>query len=338
MSNDIMDLFGFAGNVSKKDNVALVDVSYFAQRTFHGQYRNGEKVNHVSMRYTLLMTLLHRFKKLGIHPNTHEIILCYDGSNYWQKEYAPYYKCTRKKRNLDGKDWEGFRTYMETVRKELVNYYPFTIMKFDELLWYKTVKELDEHGLEIEVKHPHYNGVEADDVIGVLAKRFTREGKNVTVMTGDGDFTQLDYLDNLSIVDYDCKPIVAKNGCGTFDLIHKIVNGDTKDSVANIYSRSNYWENKLEHEKQKSAKALARKCCEVDDPLTILNEEETERYVENRFLKDFNYIPEDIVNNINIKYDGYERNKKSDLIKLMYDLEVNGEIIQENLKKLILEL
>lgn len=326
----LMDLFGISeveGNNNHLKNVVLIDVSYFAQRTFHGQFQRGERVNHISMRYTLLFTILIRLRRLNINPSTHEIIFCYDGNNYWQKVVSPYYKCRRKDRKPDGKDWDGYREYMDSVRDELKKYYPFMILQFKDIMWYQ--KETDKLNV---------SGIEADDVIGVLAKRFSLEGRNVIVMTGDGDFTQLDYLDNLSIYDFESKKIVAEHGCGAFDLVHKIVNGDAKDDVANINSRSNYWETRVDGERQDSAKALARQCCEVDDPLTILNEEQQKRYIENRVLKDFNFIPRDLVDSINEKYDNYIMNKPTQLYQFMYDLDVSEGLIQENLKKMIMEL
>lgn len=327
----ILELFGNGvtsgndGNKNHLKNVVLVDVSYFAQRTFHGQYKSGEKVTHVSMRYTLLMTLLHRFEKLGIKATTHEIILCYDGRRYWKKVVAPYYKCRRKDKPDDRKDWDGFREHMESVRNELIKYYPFMVLQFTNDAWY-----------DRESDKMFVSGIEADDVIGVLAKRFSEEGRNVMVMTGDGDFTQLDYLDKLTIYDYDSNIVKPEHGCGAFDLIHKIVNGDAKDDVANIYMRSDYWDTKVDGERQTSAKKLARECCKVEDPLSILNEEQKARYIENRTLKDFNYIPRDLVDCINQRYDDYVINGMDKIYDLFYDLQVEESIIQDNLKRMIM--
>jgi len=322
---DILDMFSDMSNNEKNHrNVVLVDVSYFAQRAFHGYFRSNEKVCHVSMRYTLLYTLLNRFKQLNISPMTHRIVFCYDGKNYWQKVIAPYYKCRRKEKRRDGKDWEGFANSMKSLRDELIEYFPFTVLYIDDVQWYNE-----------NTQTYHRSGLEADDVIGILSKRLTSEDRNVIVMTGDGDFTQLDYLPNLKIIGYDGGEIKAEHGCGTFDLIHKIVNGDAKDDVANINMRSNYWETKMDGERQISAKELARSICDVEDPFTLLTPEQSERYIENRILKDFNYIPKEMVEYVNKVYDEYDVNHNGKFRELFLDLQVKDEIIQDNLVDLI---
>lgn len=325
---DIFDLFSDS-NTAKRNhkNVVLVDVSYFAQRAFHGYFRSNEKVCHVSMRYTLLKTLLDRFNRMNINSHSHQIVMCYDSRNYWQTVSAPYYKCRRKlkrEKSKDKKDWEGFSESMASLRKEFVEYFPFTVMMMDDISW-----------TDKETNLTHSNGMEADDVIGILAKRLTSEGKNVTVMTGDGDFTQLDYLPNLKIIGFDGKPAVPEYGCGYYDLLHKIINGDDKDDVANVNMRSNYWATKMEKEQQTSAKSLAREACSVDDPMSVLNEEQKKRFIENRSLKDFNYIPQDLVDAVNQEFTDYQPNPISKVRELFHYLKQNDMIIQDSLVDLI---
>lgn len=317
------------GNGNHLKNVVLVDVSHFAHRVFHGYFKSGEKVNHVSMRYTLLWTILNRFKNFNIKPSTHEIIFCYDGQNYWKKVVAPYYKCRRADRRKDNKDWEGFRESMNSLQAELEEYYPFMILQFNKEVWYN---EDDEQ--------TYVSGIEADDVIGVLAKRFSNdENRNVIVMTGDGDFTQLDYLDNLTIINFEGKIMTAEHGCGAFDLLHKIVNGDSKDDISNILMRSDYWATKLDGERQTSAKQLAKKCCDnFLNPTSVLTEEQKERFFENQRIQDFNFVPKDLQRAINNRYDNYILNERSKIRDFLYDLKLNDGLIQDNLVDLLKEM
>lgn len=304
-------------------NVVLIDMSYFSVRVLFANFAN-QPVDLVSLRYSVLFSVISRLNKMNIKYNTHEIIMCFDGNNYWRKCYAPYYKARRKEKD-ERIDWEGYFKSLDLFYNELKDHLPVVALK---------VNDIQSPEILTDLGNPVSMGTEADDIIAVLAKRFALNDRNVLIFSGDGDFTQLDKFDGVKIVNFDMDEVKAEHGCGSNDLMHKIVNGDSKDDVANINERSDYWSTRVDGERQKSAKKLAGQMCAVHDYMSLLNEDQKIRFKENQLMKSFEHIPMYIQEEIVDRYLKYDNLPKSNVKTYI----MNAKNIQENLINLIIEV
>jgi 5'-3' exonuclease len=100
---------------------------------------------------------------------------------------------------------------MNTVRQELKTYSPYVVIDVD--------------------------GAEADDVIGVLARRFSSTQK-VMILSSDKDFIQLQKYSNVEQYSPTLKKFI-KTDDPSRQLKELIINGDKGDGVPNILSNDN---------------------------------------------------------------------------------------------------
>lgn len=152
-----------------------------------------------------------------------ELVICIDSKNTWRKEFFPEYKAHRKKdKEQSAIDWDFVYRAMDTLMDELREYFPYPIVKVPR--------------------------TEADDIIGVLtewayandiAKSFIDIPKPLLIISGDGDFIQLQKFKNVK----QYRPVqkdfaVLPEGFTAKDyLIEHIIEGDSKsDGVPNVLS------------------------------------------------------------------------------------------------------
>jgi DNA polymerase-1 len=83
-------------------------------------------------------------------------------------------------------------------------------------------------------------GMEADDVIGSIARRFEKEGVRVVILSGDKDFMQL-VSDRIVLLDtmrdrlYDEKGVRERFGVGPERVVDILgLTGDTSDNVPGV--------------------------------------------------------------------------------------------------------
>ena len=97
-----------------------------------------------------------------------ELVICYDGRNYWRKEIFPYYKQNRKKsRESSNLDWDSIFKTLNKIREEIKDNFP-----------YKTIEVMN---------------AEADDIIASLVFNMSKNPlpKDVLIISSDKDFFQL---------------------------------------------------------------------------------------------------------------------------------------------------
>lgn len=140
-----------------KENIYLVDASSFLHRAFHANNQlynfKGEPINAV---YGTI-AMIKNFIAKHVFPNDKiAIVFDYGGETFRHQKY-PAYKANREK-----------KTELEQQKPILFNLIPKMGLPF------------------FKVKN-----VEADDVIGAIAKKYSEEGHNITIVTGDKDFSQL---------------------------------------------------------------------------------------------------------------------------------------------------
>ena len=221
------------------------------------------------VKHSVLNTIRANYKKFRPIYGQNLVIAC-DSPNTWRKDFFPYYKANRKeKRNDFNIDWDWFFKTVNTLKNEIQENFPYLVISIDK--------------------------AEADDIIAVLSRRVANNQK-VLILSRDKDFNQL--LDDPNIEQFD--PI--NKGFIKIDDVKKhlkehIIRGDKGDGVPNILSPDNCL---VIGERQKS---IMQKKLDVwltedkfDDPVMVRN------FERNKVLIDFNYIPKDIVENINTEY------------------------------------
>lgn len=267
-----------------KDGYILIDLSQIALATVMHTFDDKEKITTPMMRHLVLSTLkfnAFKFRKEGYN----KIVICVDNAKagYWRRDKSYYYKKNRSQgREESAWDWDGYFEGMRVVIDEFEKNMPYHIMNIDKL--------------------------EADDHIAVLTKKLTLEGHKVLIVSSDGDFTQLHKYPNVSQWSPMQKKFVkTKTGSPALDCMTKIIKGDKKDNVAAITVRSDFWYTKVDGERTPPTKStFVEQCCDAEDVSTLLTEEQYNRFLENRVLIDFDYIPEEIANQVLDYYESYK--------------------------------
>jgi 5'-3' exonuclease len=182
--------------------------------------------------------------------------------NIWRNELFPNYKGNRSNGPEDG--------FMGG---------PFFKMAYEEQLFIQG-------GAKTILKHPK---LEADDCIAITVKHLlnTYPTCNIYIITSDKDYLQLAqgrvHLYNLAF-----KKLTEQKSCtgdSMCDLFCKIVTGDPSDNIPSVFPKCGpktalkYFENRELFEKKLQESELYQK-----------------QYDLNRKIIDFNYIPEELVN------------------------------------------
>jgi hypothetical protein len=236
------------------------------------------------VKHSVLNTIRANYKKFRPIYGQNLVIAC-DSPNSWRKDFFPYYKANRKeKRNDFNINWDWFFKTVNTLKNEIQENFPYLVITIDK--------------------------AEADDIIAVLSRRVANNQQKVLVLSRDKDFNQL--LDDPNIEQFD--PI--NKGFIKIDDVKKhlkehIIRGDKGDGIPNILSPDNCL---VIGERQKS---IMQKKLDVwltedkfDDPVMVRN------FERNKVLIDFNYIPKDIVENINTEYMHQYLNNSMDKSKI----------------------
>lgn len=175
-------------------------------------FMSGEKeVNVDLLRHMTLSSILNFKKKFSKYGN---MVIAFDGKNYWRKEIHPGYKGHRAANKAKSKfDWQGFYPAMDQIKKEFPEVFPYRF-------------------IEIE-------GCEADDIIGHLALN-ARE--DTVIVSPDGDFKQClrnPYVKHWSNVK---KAFTPNETLYDVELaLHKkIMKGDSGDNINNVLTPLDY--------------------------------------------------------------------------------------------------
>lgn len=225
------------------------------------------------VRHMILNTIrtnVKKFREFG------DVVIACDNKRYWRREVFPPYKAHRKKnRDSSGHDWASIFECLHKVREELKVHSPYRVLDID--------------------------GAEADDIIGVLAKKYGPHEK-VMILSSDKDFVQLQI--NSNVVQY--SPTLKKyikTEDAKVQLKHLILDGDKGDGIPNILSADNCI---VEGVRQK---AMTQK--RLDELMnTNIPQDGTDdlkrNWSRNQQLIDLSFIPDNIVQSI---LDTYENTK-----------------------------
>lgn len=179
----------------------LIDVSNLAYRAaykFSLSDRNGRLTNVI---YGVLNSLGH----IAMQQRPSEIVLCFDAGSRARKEIYPEYKAQRHKSD------SGLAVKNEVARQlpiltELVSHLPVVCL--------------------------NCSGVEADDLIGVIAE--VNKHTTVGIVTSDHDLYQLARPPKHVIIDPKTGGITKLEMDPKHYLIHKVLVGDPSDNIKGV--------------------------------------------------------------------------------------------------------
>jgi len=184
---------------------------------------NGLSFDENLTRHFILNAIRSHNNKLG--PKYGEMVVCCDAGKVWRKQYFEYYKAGRKKgRDESPLDWNTIFAVLNEIRNAMQEYFPFKVIQID--------------------------GLEADDIIAVLAKHKATSpsvdpledmfstSKPTMILSGDKDYAQLQIYNNVKQYSPTLKKDIVCKNPREFLLEH-ILRGDVGDGVPNMLSPDN---------------------------------------------------------------------------------------------------
>lgn len=222
------------------------------------------------VRHMILNTIranIRKFREYG------EVVIACDNKKYWRREIFPYYKGHRKKAREDsGHDWASIFECLHKVKEELKQFSPYRVIDVD--------------------------GAEADDVIGVLTRKYAPHEK-VMILSSDKDFVQLQIYPNVHQYSPTMKKQIKCDDPGK-QLKELIITGDKGDGIPNILSEDNCI---MEGIRQKALtkgkkEELLNMVIPIDGTDTLKR-----NWSRNQQLIDLTYTPDHIVENIISTYE-----------------------------------
>jgi len=249
------------------------------------EFKEGDEKNlikHIALNQ--LLALKRRFNG--------KVILCCDGRNYWRKTEFQWYKGHRKhNRAATGLDWEiVFETLNELI-EELKENFQYIVLKIDT--------------------------AEADDIIACLVKYFDEnelvntglidEPDAIIISSTDHDFQQLQAYRNVSQWNNVMKKHLVCKNPKQF-LIEHICIGDAGDNIPSIVNGDNWARDRADNVATRAKPFKTARFKEFYDKGydACLNEEEQRNFRRNEKLIDFDFIPNQIYNNIISEYMNYK--------------------------------
>lgn len=198
-----------ANNINnQQEDVVLIDAYNLIYRAFYGNMSNLK--NEEGIPTNAIYTVIKMIEKLpASFTNLKYSLVVFDGGSNFRKELDENYKAQRKEMP------EDLKVQMPYIREA-----------FDILGW----KVLETKDINVE----------ADDVIGTLAKRASKAGYNTYIVSGDKDFRQL-ITGNLNIIDtmkdicYDREMLMEKIGITPENVVgYLALLGDNSDNIKGV--------------------------------------------------------------------------------------------------------
>ena len=219
-----------------------------------------------------------------------ELIIACDDKNYWRKDIFPYYKAHRKEdRSKSTHDWNKIFECLNKIRDELKQHFPYKVIQIER--------------------------AEADDIIGVLTKKFgvylnNKSTEKVLILSGDKDFGQLQKYLNVEQYSPVLKKWIRIQDPHRF-LREHIMKGDRGDGIPNFLSEDSTIISK------KRQKPLASKKLDswIDlEPEKFCDDQMLKNYRRNEALVDLEQVPDEVSEKILEQYENYKPAKRSGLL------------------------
>jgi hypothetical protein len=262
-------------------------------------------VNEELVRHMILNSI--RMYRQKFSAEYGELIIACDDKNYWRKDIFPYYKAHRKEdRSKSTHDWNKIFECLNKIRDELKQYFPYKVIQIER--------------------------AEADDIIGVLTKKFgvylnNKSTEKVLILSGDKDFGQLQKYLNVDQYSPVLKKWIRIQDPHRF-LREHIMKGDRGDGIPNFLSEDSCIISK------KRQKPLASKKIDmwIDlEPEKFCDDQMLKNYRRNEALVDLEQVPDEVSGKILEQYENCKPAKRSGLLnyfiknKLKNLMDVIGE-------------
>ena len=246
-----------------------------------GNHASGTVVEEDLLRHFILNSI--RSYNMKFKAEYGEMIIACDDKNYWRKREFPYYKANRKKdRDKSTLDWNLIFTYLNKIREELKESFPYRVIQIE--------------------------AAEADDIIGTLASHFGNTHEKIMIVSGDKDFRQLQTYMNVKQYDPVRKRFLVENDPSRY-LKEHIMKGDVGDGVPNFLSADDTLVLGM-----RQASIFQKKLdvwVNQEPSQFCVNEEMLRRWKRNERLVDLSMVPTDIKDAV-IESFNSQTNKKRD--------------------------
>jgi 5'-3' exonuclease len=159
------------------------------------------------IRHMVLNSL--RYYKMKFQAKYGKLVICVDNKHYWRKDVFPYYKANRKRdRDSSPIDWHSVFESLNKIRTEISEFFPYHVMNVE--------------------------GAEADDIIGVVAKR-EHTAERILILSGDKDFVQLQKYPNIDQY-APIQKVFIRSEKPAEAIREHIMLGDSGDGIPNFLS------------------------------------------------------------------------------------------------------
>jgi len=279
----------------------VVDFNQTAISTLMGELggRTDVEIRKDLIRHMIVNAI--RSYKVKFGAEFGEIVIACDNRHYWRKDKFPYYKASRKKaRQESGFDWKLIFDTLSEIRAELNAFFPYTVIDVD--------------------------GAEADDVIAILAhwsqtNDLTQDGafgdevpQPFLILSGDHDFIQLQKFKNVQQYSPIHKKWVKPDNSIHSYLMEHIVKGDKGDGIPNILSPDDCFVTESRQKKIMQKKLDEWQKIPLDDFHNHVPVEVARNFQRNRYLIDFDYIPDTVRNHVLTAWTTQEKKDRSQLL------------------------
>lgn len=196
-----------------------------------------------------------------------KLVICSDSSNYWRKTLYPYYKANRKKsRDNSIFDWNLIFKSINKIKEEIKTNLPY--------------------------KYIEVYTCEADDIIAIISKLSLDNSEKVLIISGDKDFVQLQKQKNVKQYSTISKAWIKENNPERF-LLEKILTGDTGDGIPNFISDDDTFVSSGKRQRRLTKNKI-NYILSSKKPESLMSESEYRGYLRNKYLIDFDHIPNEL--------------------------------------------
>lgn len=287
-----------------KDTTLLFDYNNLAIRSYFGVKEITEDPNNIQWGLWMYNVFNSIYQSLWKFKNVEEVVLAVDDSRSWRKAVYSRYKESRQKKKKESKvDWPTLYKMLHKLAAEFKHHMPFKVLK---------------------VKN-----AEADDVIAILARLMRNP---CVIIARDEDYFQLfGKKKNLRIYD----PIAQKlHSPDDFEdirefLMKLVFCGQRKDDIPNIITPNDWGLTKETEGKRRpgfgekafdSMKNNIKEFIDAGHKNKLYGSVDLpENLKRNRFLMDFDKIPNTIANRISDCYNNSQNLPPIDNVYLFFE-------------------
>ena len=224
--------------------------------------QKDNEVNEDMVRHMVLNSL--RSYRSKFYDEYGELVICYDGRNYWRKEVFPFYKQNRKKtRESSDLDWDSIFKTLNTIKDEIKDIFPYKVLEMEN--------------------------AEADDIIASIVFHTAKNPlpESILIISSDKDFFQLQTHSFVKQYSPILKKFVSGSDPEEYIKVH-ILKGDRSDGIPNFLSPDDVFVHGF-RQKPLGAKKIDKLI--EQDPKEFCNEEMMRNYQRNQRLIDLSYVP-----------------------------------------------